>query len=249
MLNYVKRVECDRHTRRQDRHAFAMDNQEHERVPLTFVCQHLEVGEVSSMTMGAHENVNDLRVAMGNREGVDSKRISILTEVADPYASKMRSLNRFETVYVLMRNANHLHLRTDVDDDSPSGAMSRCHGRPIQVEAPDITIIIEFMAPYLDSQVQCVVNGDKCKEVGDIQRYVSRMTAIIPERMFLYKEGKPLEPWLKLNEAGFDKITRLIMKTRPGLTYTKRRHEGSNESGSPSRDVYTPEYSNSEADE
>ena len=48
-----------------------MDNQEHERVPLTFVCQHLEVGEVSSMTMGAHENVNDLRVAMGNREGVD----------------------------------------------------------------------------------------------------------------------------------------------------------------------------------
>jgi hypothetical protein len=226
-----------------------MDNQGHKRVPVTFVCQHLEVGEVTSMTMGAHENVNDLCVAMGNREGVDPKQISILTEVADPLASKMMSLNKFETVYVLMKNANHLHLRTDVDDDSPSGAMSRCHGRPIQEEVPGITIIIEFMAPYLDSQVQCVVNGDKCKEVGDIQTYVSRMTAIIPERMFLYKEGKPLEPWMTLKAAGFGKITRLIMKTRPGLTYTKRRHEGSNESGSPSRDVYTPEYSNSEADE
>jgi hypothetical protein len=227
-----------------------MDNQGHKRVPVTFVCQHLEVGEVTSMTMGAHENVNDLCVAMGNREGVDPKQISILTEVADPSASKMMSLNKFETVYVLMKNANHLHLRTDVDDDSPSGAMSRCHTRSIQEEVPGITIIIEFMAPYLDSQVQCVVNGDKCKDVGSIQTYVSRMTAIIPERMFFYKDGKPLEPWLTLKEAGFDKITRLVMKTRPGLTFAKRKHEWSNETtGSPSRDVYTPDYSNSEADE
>ena len=227
-----------------------MDNQGHKRVPVTFVCQHLEVGEVTSMTMGAHENVNDLCVAMGNREGVDPKQISILTEVADPSASKMMSLNKFETVYVLMKNANHLHLRTDVDDDSPSGAMSRCHTRSIQEEVPGITIIIEFMAPYLDSQVQCVVNGDKCKDVGSIQTYVSRMTAIIPERMFFYKDGKPLEPWLTLKEAGFDKITRLVMRTLPGLTFTKRKHEWSNETtGSPSRDVYTPDYSNSEADE
>ena len=224
-----------------------MDNQEYTREPVTFYCQCLENGEVRTMTMDARQTVDELCVAMGNYNGVDPKRVRILHRGVEPPRGKtleMTNLHKFETVQVLVRDASDLHLRSDNEDDSPADAMSLCHCRPMHdKEVPSITIHVEFMAPYMDTQMTCVINGDKCNCVGDIHRYVSRKTAIITERMFFYKDGVPLDPTMSLREAGFDKVTRLVMRTLP-------KPEWSAETiGSPSREVYTPDYSNSDADE
>ena len=224
-----------------------MDDQEHTRVPVTFYCQRLEDGEVRTMTMDVRETVDDLCVAVGKREGVDPKQISILHRGSQPSREmtlEMTNLHKFETVYVLVKNVNHLHLRSDVEDDSPSDAMSLCHGRPIQdKEVPSITIHVGFIAPYMDTQMTCVISGDKCNCVGDIHRFVSRKTAIITERMFFYKDGEPLDPTMSLRDAGFDKVTRLVMRTLPKPEWSAET------TGSPSCEPYSPDYSNSDADE
>ena len=128
---------------------------------------------------------------MGNYNGVDPKRISILHRgvVADREMSlEMTNLHKHETVRVLVRDASDLHVRSDdEDDDSPSDAMSLCHGRSIQEEeVPQCTVLVEFMAPYMDTQMVCVVPGDKCERVADIHLAVSEKTAIMTERMFTF---------------------------------------------------------------
>ena len=116
------------------------------------------------MTMDTRRTINDLCVEVGKREGVDPKRISILHRGSQPSREmtlEMTNLHKFETVHVLVKNNSDLHLRSDDEDDSPSDAMSLCHGRPIQdKEVPSITILIECMAPYMDTQMTCVISGD-----------------------------------------------------------------------------------------
>ena len=220
---------------------------EHTRDPIFFYVQSLRNGDTSNMSMDSRCTVHDLCVELSKKNGVDPNRMSIIIQgkVADrDMTLEFTNLHKHETVRVLVRDGA-LHDRSDdEDDDSPSDAMSLCHGRPMQdKEVPSITIHVEFMAPYMDTQMTCVVNGDKCNCVGDIHRYVSRMTAIITERMFFYKNGVPLDPTMSLREAGFDKVTRLVMRTLPKPEWPAK------EAGSPSREVFTPDYSNSDADE
>ena len=200
------------------------------------------------MTMDTRKTVNDLCVAMGNYNGVDPKRVRILHRGSEPsreMSLEITNLHKHETVHVLVRDNSDLHLRSDdEDDDSPSDAMSLCHNRPMQdKEVPSITILIEFMAPYMDTQMTCVISGDKCERVADIHLAVSEKTGIMTERMFFYKGGEPLDPTMSLRDAGFDKVTRLVMRTLPKPEWPAM------EAGSPSREVFTPDYSNSDADE
>ena len=75
---------------------------------------------------------------------------------------------------------------------------------------------------------------------------MSEKTALMTERMFFYRDGEPLDPTMFLRDAGFDtrsKVTRLVMRTLPKPEWPAET------TGSPSREPYTPDYSNSDADE
>ena len=203
------------------------------------------------MCMDSRKSVHDLCVELSKSNGVDPRRLSILyggRVVKRETSLEIANIHKHSTVHVLVRDAT-LHERSDdEDDDSPSDAMSLCHGRPMQdKEVPSITIHVEFMAPYMDTQMTCVVPGDKCERVGDIHRIVSEKTALMTERMFFYKDGNPLDPSSTLEEAKFDTVTRVIMRTLP-----KAGTSGEwpvMEAGSPSREPYSPDYSNDEEDE
>ena len=203
------------------------------------------------MSMDSRKTVHDLCVELSKSNGVDPKRISILHrgKVADREMSlEMTNLHKHETVRVLVRDGA-LHERSDdEDDDSPSDAMSLCHGRSIPGdEATRCTVLVEFMAPYFDSQMVCVVNGAMYMRVGDLHRIVSEKTAVMTERMWFYKNGNPLDPSSSFKDAGFDTVTRVVMRTTP-----KAGTSGewpAYDAGSPSREPYSPDYSNDEEDE
>ena len=203
------------------------------------------------MCMDSRKSVHDLCVELSKSNGVDPRRLSILyggRVVKRETSLEIANIHKHATVHVLVRDAT-LHERSDdEDDDSPSDAMSLCHGRSIpEEEVPRCTVLVEFMAPYMDTQMTCVISGDKCNCVGDIHRFVSEKTALMTERMFFYKGGEPLDPTMSLREDGFDKVTRLVMRTLP-----KPGTSGEwpvMEAGSPSREPFTPDYENSDADE
>ena len=222
---------------------------EHTRVPIFFYCQSLQNREVRNMSMDSRRTVHDLCVELSKKNGIDPKRMTLIIrgKVADRDMSlEMTNLHKHDTVRVLVKDGTlHEH---DEDDDSPPDPMSLCHGRSIPGdEATRCTVLVEFMAPYFDTQMVCVVHGAMHMRVGDLHRIVSEKTAVMTERMWFYKNGNPLDPSSSFKDAGFGTVTRVVMRTTP-----KAGTSGewpAIEAGSPSREPFTPDYSNEEEDE
>ena len=223
---------------------------EHTRDPIFFYVQGLRNGDTINMTMDSRCTVHDLCVELSKKSGVDPKRMSILIKgriVKHDMTLEFTNLHKHEVANVLVRDGATFEHPDDEEDDSPSDAMSLSHGRSILgEEVPRCTVIVEFLAPYMDTQMVSVIHGDMDMRVTDLYRIVSDRTAIMTERMWFYKNGKALDPSETFREAGFDPLTRVIVRTKPKAGTSSEWPVM--EAGSPSREPYSPDYSNDEED-
>ena len=224
---------------------------EHTRDPIFFYVQSLRNGDTSNMLMDSRRTVHELCVELSKKNGVDPKRMSILIhgkQVEREMTLELTNLHKHDVAMVLVRDGATFEHPSDEEDDSPSEAMSLSHGRAILgEEVPRCTVIVEFLAPYMDTQMVSVVHGDMGMRVMDLYSIVSDRTALMTERMWFYKNGEALDPSETFREAEFDPLTRVIMRTKPKAGTSS---EGPvMEAGSPSREPYSPDYSNDEEDE
>ena len=224
---------------------------EHTRDPIFFYVQSLRNGDTRNMLMDSRRTVHELCVELSKKNGVDPNRMSILIhgkQAEREMTLEFTNLRKHDVAMVLVRDGATFEHPSDEEDDSPSEAMSLSHGRSILgEEVPRCTVIVEFLAPYMDTQMVSVVHGDMDMRVTDLYRIVSDRTAIMTERMWFYKNGEALDPSETFREAEFDPLTRVIMRTKPKAGTTS---EGpAMETGSPSREPYSPDYSNDEEDE
>ena len=116
------------------------------------------------------------------------------------------------------------HVReVDSDDDSPSNAMTPYHACPRLVNVvPHVTILVDFLATYMNPTRTCVLSGDKFERVADIHVAISEKTGIATKAIECSFTGTtsrsiPYNPLHTLEEAGFKKITRIVMRTWPNM--------------------------------
>ena len=224
---------------------------EHTRDPIFFYVQSLRNGDTRNMLMDSRRTVHELCVELSKKNGVDPKRMSILIhgkQAEREMTLEFTNLRKHDVAMVLVRDGATFEHPSDEEDDSPSEAMSLSHGRAILgEEVPRCTVIVEFLAPYMDTQMVSVVHGDMGMRVMDLYSIVSDRTALMTERMWFYKNGEALDPSETFRGAEFEPLTRVILRTKPKAGTTS---EGpAMETGSPSREPYSPDYSNDEEDE
>ena len=238
---------------------------EHTRDPIFFYVQGLRNGDTTSMSMDSRCTVHDLCVKLNERYGVDPNRMSILIrgQICEPNMTlELTNLYKHDVVRMIVRDGATFEHPDYEEDDSPPDEMPLSHGRAILgEEVPRCTVIVEFLAPYMDTQMVSVVHGDMEMRVSELYRIVSDRTALMTEKMWFYKGNKVLDPTETFREAEFDPLTRVIVRTKPKAgTYNDglRMETGSPsrtsnggpmmETGSPSREPYSPDYSNDEED-
>ena len=224
---------------------------EHTRDPIFFYVQSLRNGDTRNMLMDSRRTVHELCVELSKKNGVDPSRMSILIQgrlVEREMTLELTNLRKHDVAMVLVRDGATFEHPSDEEDDSPSEAMSLSHGRAILgEEVPRCTVIVEFLAPYMDTQMVSVVHGDMGMRVMDLYSIVSDRTALMTERMWFYKNGEALDPSETFRGAEFEPLTRVTLRTKPKAGTTS---EGpAMETGSPSREPYSPDYSNDEEDE
>ena len=223
---------------------------EHTRDPIFFYVQSLRNGDTRNMLMDSRRTVHELCVELSKKNGVDPKRMSILIhgkQAEREMTLEFTNLKKHDVAMVIVRNGLTFEHPSDEEDDSPSEAMSLSHGRAILgEEVPRCTVIVEFLAPYMDTQMVSVVHGDMGMRVMDLYSIVSDRTALMTERMWFYKNGEALDPSETFRGAEFEPLTRVILRTKPKAGTTS---EGpAMETGSPSHEPYSPDYSNDEED-
>ena len=224
---------------------------EHTRDPIFFYVQSLRNGDTRNMLMDSRRTVHELCVELSKKNGVDPKRMSILIhgkQAEREMTLELTNLRKHDVAMVLVRDGATFEHPSDEEDDSPSEAMSLSHGRAILgEEVPRCTVIVEFLAPYMDTQMVSVVHGDMGMRVMDLYSIVSDRTALMTERMWFYKNGEALDPSETFRGAEFEPLTRVTLRTKPKAGTTS---EGpAMETGSPSREPYSPDYSNDEEGE
>ena len=224
---------------------------EHTRDPIFFYVQSLRNGDTRNMLMDSRRTVHELCVELSKKNGVDPNRMSILIhgkQVEREMTLELTNLHKHDVAKVLVRDGATYEHPDDEEDDSPSEAMSLSHGRAILgEEVPRCTVIVEFLAPYMDTQMVSVVHGDMGMRVMDLYSIVSDRTALMTERMWFYKNGEALDPSETFRGAEFEPLTRVTLRTKPKAGTTS---EGpAMETGSPSHEPYSPDYSNDEEDE
>ena len=224
---------------------------EHTRDPIFFYVQSLRNGDTSNMLMDSRRTVHELCVELSKKNGVDPNRMSILIhgkQAEREMTLEFTNLRKHDVAMVIVRNGLTFEHPSDEEDDSPSEAMSLSHGRAILGEEVfRCTVIVEFLAPYMDTQMVSVVHGDMGMRVMDLYSIVSDRTALMTERMWFYKNGEALDPSETFRGAEFEPLTRVTLRTKPKTSTTS---EGpAMETGSPSREPYSPDYSNDEEGE